>query len=439
MQKKLKILFISKELIAADIAYRLKKEGCDVRLFIEGKDDKNCFDGMVEKTNNWKKELQWVGKNGLIVFDDVGYGKMQDKLRKDGYLVIGGSGDGDELELNRSYGQKIFKTCGIKIGTDFDTKAFTIKNAISFVKKHKGKWVFKQDNHNEALTYVGEKDDASDMISLLENYKDRFGENYHCGLQCKVSGVEIAIGRFFNGNNWVGPLIFNVEHKHFCNDNIGPLGGETGTLMWYEKNENKKLFQETLAKLKPHLQKSNYKGYVDINCIIVDRNTVYPLEITSRFGSSTNEMQSEIQTSPWNNFFLAMAKGEEYNLKYKKGYGIAVALTVPPFPYKTSDKSLSQKGVSIFFDKELTKEDLLHIHFEEVSLKKEKGKEKYYIAGNTGYVIYVTNSGKNVYEARKKVYELINKIIIPKMFYRTDVGLRFVKNDRKLLKEWGWI
>lgn len=433
----MKVLFISKELIAADLAYQLKKEGCDVKLFIEGKSDKDCFNGLVRKTKNWKKELKWVGKNGLIIFDDTGYGKIQDKLRKDGYLVIGGSGDGDDLELNRKYGQEIFKNCGIKLSADFETKAFTIKTAISFIKKNKGKWVLKQDNHDEAFTYIGEKDDASDMLNLLENYKDRFGENYRCSLQRKVSGVEIAIGRFFNGNDWVGPLVFNIEHKHFCNDNIGPLGGETGTLMWYEKNENKKLFKNTLAKLRPQLQKSDYKGYVDINCIVVDKNTAYPLEITSRFGSSTNEMQSEIQVSPWNEFFVAMAKGEGYNLKYKKGYGLAVALTVPPFPYKTSDKSLSQKGVNIFFDKRLTKEDLLHIHFEEVSLKKEK--EKYYVAGNTGYVIYVTGSGKNVYEARKKVYELINKIIIPKMFYRTDIGLRFVKNDRKLLKEWGWI
>jgi phosphoribosylamine---glycine ligase len=433
------ILFVSKELIAVDLAYQLKKEGCAVKLYIENKDDKNCLDGMIEKTDDWKKELKWVKKEGLVIFDDVGYGKIQDNLRREGYLVIGGSGDGDRLELDRKYGQEMLKLSGVKIDDDFETKSFTVDFAIKFIRKHKGKWVLKQDNHDEALTCIGETEDGSDIINILENYRNHFGNAYHIALQKRVCGIEIAIGRFFNGKNWIGPLVFNIEHKNFCNDDIGPLGGETGTLMWYENDEKKKLFQKTLSKLKPQLQRSNYHGYVDINCIVTDKKTVYPLEITSRFGSSTNEMQSEIQKSLWSDLLLSLAKGENYHLQYKKGYGITVALTVPPFPYKTSDKKLSQKGINIFFKKELSKEEFEHIHFEEVAFKREKKIGSYFIAGNSGYILYITGLGKNVSEARKKVHAIINKIIIPKMFYRTDIGSRFIKKDRKLLKKWGWI
>ncbi|MBI5632352.1 MAG: hypothetical protein HZA15_02595 [Nitrospirae bacterium] len=433
------VLFISNELIAADLAYQFKKEGCNVKLFIENKDFKDCFNGMVNKTKNWKKELNWVGKNGLIIFDDIGYGNIQDDLRQKGYLVIGGSGDGDKLELDRSYGQAVLKACGVEISEDFETRAFTIETAIKHLKKYKGKWVLKHNHHNNSLTYVGNVDDGADVINMLVNYKLHLDGEHYCTLQKRVHGIEVAIGRFFNGNNWAGPLVFNIEHKHFCNDDIGPLGGETGTLMWYEHDENKKLFQKTLAKLKPHLQKSNYRGYVDINCIVADKDTVFPMELTSRFGTSTNEMQSEIQESPWSEFLLAIAKGEDYELKYKKGYGIAVAVTVPPFPYITSDKKLSQKGCNIFFKEKLSKEDFTHIHFEEVLVRKEKGKDNYYVAGDTGYVLYITGVGDTVHKAREQVYGLIDKIIIPKMFYRTDVGLRFVKKDHKLLKEWGWI
>lgn len=439
MTKKLKVLFISRELIAGDLAYQLKKEGCDVKLFIENEGDRDCFNGMINKTNDWKKELMWVGKDGLIVFDDVEYGKMQDELRKKGYLVIGGSGDGDRLELDRKYGQDVLRSLGVEVSSEFETKDFTIDSAIRFIKKNKGKWVLKQNDHDEAFTYIGNRDDGSDLISILESYKNRFSGSYCCGLQKRVVGVEVAIGRFFNGNDWIGPLVFNIEHKNFCNDDIGPLGGETGTLMWYENSEKKKLFQKTLEKLKPHLQKSNYKGYVDINCIVIGKDNVYPLEITSRFGSSTNEMQSEMQKSPWSEFLVAMAKGGQYDLEYKSGYGVSVALTVSPFPYKTSDKKLSQKGVSIFFDKDISKEEFKHIHFEEVSVEKRNNKENYCIAGNTGYVLYVAGNASTVAGARKQVYALIDKIIIPKMFYRTDIGLRFIKKDYKLLKKWGWI
>jgi len=115
--------------------------------------------------------------------------------------------------------------------------------------------------------------------------------------------------------------------------------------MWYEKDENNKLFQRTLAKIKPQLQKSEYKGYIDINCI-VNHDTVYPLEITSRFGSSTVETQGEIQISPWSDLLVALAEGDDYCLEYKNGYSINVALTVPPFPYRTFDQKILQ---NIFF------------------------------------------------------------------------------------------
>lgn len=433
----MRILFISAELIAGDLPYKLKQEGCEVKLFIEDEGMRECFDGMIMKTSHWENELDWVGKDGLIVFDDVGYGEIQDKLRKEGYLVIGGSGDGDKLELDRIYGQEILKSAGV-INADFETKTLTIQEAIDFVKEHGGEWVVKQNDHNCALNYVGSMEDGFDVIEMLENYKNKFGSSCKISLQKRVHGVEVAIGRFFNGKDWVGPSVINFEHKHLCNEDVGPLGGETGTLMWFEGDDTNKLFQRTLAKIKPHLIKSNYKGYFDVNCI-VDNDIIYPLELTSRFGSSTIETQEEIHISPWKDFLSAVAKGEKYNLDYNDEYAINVALTVPPFPYRTNDKNICLNNINIFFKKELTKEELSHIHFEGVLSKHVNGKETYFTAGNLGYVLYITGSGKTILEAREKIYKIISKIIIPKMFYRTDIGLRFVEKDQKILTEWGWI
>jgi phosphoribosylamine--glycine ligase len=433
----MRVLFISGELIAGDLAYQLKKEGCHVKLYIDDQGTKDCFDGVVEKTDNWRKELDWVGKTGLIVFDDVGYGDIQDKLRKDGYLVVGGSGDGDRLEQDRIYGQRILKSCGV-VDDGFQTSQFSIQSAITFVKRHGGKWVVKQSDHNTALNYVGHVEDGSDVVAVLEYYKKVLGGSHGVSLQKKVEGVEIAIGRFFNGRDWIGPSVVNFEHKHLCNDDIGPLGGETGTVMWYEKDEGNALFQRTLAKLKPQLRSSEYKGYIDVNCI-VNKDAIYPLEITSRFGSSTIETQSEIHISPWRDFIAALAKGEHFSLDYKLGYAVNVALTVPPFPYRTSDEQIIARGVNICFMEEMSEDEFSHVHFEDVSLRRVRGKNIYRTAGNRGYALYITGSGKTVEMARQEVYSIINKIVIPKMFYRTDIGLRFIRQDQKQLREWGWI
>ena len=104
------ILFISGELIAGDLALQLQREGNALCMFIDCPALRDCLNGFVPKTANWEAELDWVGKEGLIVFDDVGYGKTQDRLRREGYRVVGGSAGGDRLELDRAFAQISDKT-----------------------------------------------------------------------------------------------------------------------------------------------------------------------------------------------------------------------------------------------------------------------------------------------------------------------------------------
>lgn len=433
INNKLKVLFVSGELIAGDLAYRLKNEGCEVKLYIEDDSRRDCFNGIIEKTYKWKNELKWVGKDGLIIFDDVGYGKEQDELRTQGYNVAGGSMGGDELEEDRNYGQKIFSACGIKIvpSSNFSN----INDAIKFVRKQGGKWVIKQDGHLGFLNYVGNLDSGEDVVSVLENYKKYPDKIKKVNLQKKIEGIEIGIARYFNGNNWIGPIEYNIEHKDLCNNDIGPKTGEMGTIMWLDDDENKKLYKETLFKLEAFLRHSNFKGNVDINCIINEKD-LFPIEATTRFGCPAVQLQSELFISPWNEFLMAIAKGEEYDMKYKKGFGIVVSVAIPPFPYKSVENDYYLKDVVISFKNNPTMEEFSHIHFEEVS---QRCDGKYCIAGSNGYILYVSYCDEDILLVRKKVYEIIDNIIIPKMFYRTDIGLKFAEKDRNKLEQWGWI
>jgi len=203
----MRILFVSGELIGADLCYRLKQEGNDVKMYIRDPKRRECLDGMVKKTNDWKKELKWVGKKGLIVFDDVGYGREQDRLRTEGYRVFGGSAFGDRLEKNREYGQRILAECGIRT-----TKTHCFKNAkqaYDFAKDYPATWVIKNGNHDSSLCYVGHAKDGSDSLGVLSSYQKSGIRPVY--LQKKVTGLEIAVGRFFNGNDWVGPLCLNID------------------------------------------------------------------------------------------------------------------------------------------------------------------------------------------------------------------------------------
>ncbi len=431
----MRILFISNDLIGGNLAYLLKQEGHNVKLFIEDSGRYENFDNMIPKTYNWRRELPWIGKDGLIIFDDTGYGEIQEELRKDGYIVFGGSKLGDKMEMDRSYGQKIFKKYGLKT---VPLKDFSnAKKAIDFVKKNKKAWVIKQNNHHysKIVNYIGEFDDGRDVVGMLKNYalNSKF-KNEKISLHEKLKGVEIGVGRYFNGKDWVGPIEFNIEHPRFFPGDVGPMTSEMGTLAWYSDNEENKLYKEILKKIKPYLRKIDFRGDFEINCI-VNKTGVYPLEATARLGSPIVHLHSEIHKSPWGEFLYAIAKGENYNLKWEKGFGLVVLVAIPPFPYTERAQKNILYGSNIYMT-DFKEEDWKHIHFEEVALKKGS---QFYISDTRGYIVYATSIAKTIKEAQKKVYELIDKIYIPKMFYRNDIGNSFLKKNQALLKKWGYL
>ena len=53
--------------------------------------------------------------------------------------------------------------------------------------------------------------------------------------------------------------------------------------------------------------------------------------------------------------------------------------------------------------------------------------------------MFVTSIGKTVNDARKSVYKIIKKIIIPKMFYRNDIGVDFDRYGLPALKKLGYL
>jgi phosphoribosylamine---glycine ligase len=432
------ILFISTDCIGINLAYLLKKEGHSVKLFIKTKKSKGNFDNLVPKTTNWRKELKWVGKDGLIIFDDTGWGKIQDDLRKKGYAVLGGCEIGDKLEREREFGQKIFKEYGLKTVPLKDFK--NMEEAIKFIYKNPQAWVVKHNEHdNKFLTYIGKLSDGQDVISVLKNYlQNKHINRERITLHKKIDGIELGVGRYFNGTDWVGPIEMNVEHTKLFPGDTGPITSEMGTVAWYDEDENNKLFVDVLNKLKPFLQKINFRGDFEINCI-VNETGAYPLEATARFGTPIIHLQSEIHISPWGEFLSAVARGEQYDLKYKKGYGVVNLLATPPFPYGNHSNKDTLYGVNVYFDKKLTSEDKEHIYFEEIARRTDSKNEQFYISNTDGYIMFTSGIAKTVKEAREKSLAIAKQIVIPKVFYRNDIGQDFEERQLPILKKWGYI
>jgi phosphoribosylamine--glycine ligase len=243
-----------------------------------------------------------------------------------------------------------------------------------------------------------------------------------------VRGVEVAVGAFFNGSDFMLPINVNFEHKLLFPGNIGPATGEMGTCMYWSGPN--KIFTATLAKLRNRLAEEGYVGYIDVNCI-VNGQGIYPLEFTARFGYPTISIQADGLSMPVGEFLYGMADGSLAQFKTKRGFLVGVRVVVPPFPYhdpKTFEAN-SKDRVIIF-----KKPNVEGVHIEDVKLVNGE----WLITGKTGVVLIVTGFGHSVKQAQAQCYQRVKNVMIPNMYYRTDIGDRW-HEDHDRLHTWGYL
>lgn len=420
-----KFLFVSWESLSGDLAWQIRKEGNDVRVYIQNPDDQDVYDGFLEKVDDWKLHKDWAD---VIVFDDTGFGKIADALRKEGKRVIGGSGYTDMLEEDREFGQTEMRAVGMSTLPHWNFTDFDV--AIAFIKENPGRYVFKPSgsisSDQKGILFIGHEEDGKDLLEVLEHNKKTWSKKIKTfQLQKYAVGVEIAVGAFFNGNDFLFPINVNFEHKKLFPGDIGPYTGEMGTLMFWSESNN--LFKTTLEKMRDKLRESKYVGYIDINCV-ANAKGIHPLEFTARFGYPTISIQMEGITSPWGEFLFALAGAESYDLKTKKGFQVGVVVAVPPFPYDDRSEFAVYKDSSIIFKKD----NVDGVHLGDVKLVDGD----WHLAGESGYALVVTGSNGTVEEARHQAYRRVKNIMLQNMYYRTDIGLKWYQESDKL-QTWG--
>jgi len=425
-----KFLFVSLEALSGDLAWQLKKEGHQVKVFIKAKYDADVYSGFLEKVDAWEPYKDWAD---VIIFDDVGFGEIADKLRKQGKLVIGGSQYTDKLEIEREFGQNELKRSGVNILPSWQFSNYD--EGIKFIKENPDRYVLKPTGNTpsigKGLLLLGQDENGKDLLELLEQNKEIWRKRAPIFLLQKfISGVEVAVGAFFNGHDFIYPININFEHKRIFSGNLGPFCGEMGTLMYWSSSN--KLFHATLEKMLPLLQQSGYIGYIDINCIVNGKG-IYPLEFTSRFGYPTIVIQSEGILMPAGEWLYRLAKSENFELKTKRGFQIGVLIVVESM---FSDNNNSEV-VNLYRDLAViikNPNNMEGIHIDDI--KNDNGIWR--IAGISGGTLVVTGSGTTVQDARHQVYGRIKNIIIPNMIYRTDIGASWaVDGDR--LHTWGYL
>ena len=179
-----------------------------------------------------------------------------------------------------------------------------------------------------------------------------------------------------------------------------------------------------------------YKGKIwdaeveDWHTLLVRRNGKPFFSGNCRFGYPTISIQQEGIITPIGELLYYLARGEKFDFKTKKGFQIGVRIVVPPFPFYDNETfQVKSKDSVIMF-----KNNSEGVHIEDV--KKLNG--EWVITGTSGMVLIVCGTGYTMKQAQSQAYNRIKSIMIPHMYYRTDIGDRWFEDSDKL-HVWGYL
>ena len=348
----------------AALYLELAAHGHEVKIIIRSRKCKDILDGLVPKTSDWRGSLDWIAEAddaGIIIFEGVGHGRIQDRLRARGFNVVGGSAFGDRLENDRFFAQETLCSLGFE---GAESWPFTERSkAVDFIRQRPARYVLKFDGALAGVNnYVGQMADGRDVVAFLQQLgRPQNAESFL--LMDRIEGVEMGVGAYFDGDKFLQPACLDWEHKRFFPGDLGELTGEMGTVVTYERSEY--FFKRTLKRLEPLLRSHRHHGYVNINTIVNDRG-VWPLELTCRFGYPGFSVLTPLQQIPWSELLTSMCRPSRAEFSCGRGFCVGVVLTVPPFPYEKSQVN-AITGLPVMITGDLDEGERSHLHYYELA------------------------------------------------------------------------
>ena len=425
---------------------RLAMQGHEVRVEVTEPICADILAGVVTHVADWRGELDWLratsdsggddggggGGGGIVLVENVAHdrGRLQDELRRDGFHVVGGCEWGDRLENDRGFAQAVLAELGFATLRSWQFDGFA--GARAFVAAHPARYVSKLNGPGlgAAGTYVGRMRDGRDVHAVLGAHERLLaGAPTEVVLMEHVDGIEIGVGAYFNGHDFLRPACLDWEHKRFFPGDLGEMVGEMGTVATFDRSDA--LFDRTLARLAPSLRANGYVGYINLNTIVNDAG-VWPLEFTCRFGYPGFAVLEPLQALPWADLFATMVTRSSVDLPVRPGFALGVVLTTRPFPFIRHHVP-EPTGLPILFDPELDPHQQEHLHFGEVGWPDGAPAT----AGYHGWTGVATGTGATVAEAQAAAYALAGRVVVPNLRYRNDIGDRLIAGDLDRLEELG--
>jgi phosphoribosylamine--glycine ligase len=229
-----------------------------------------------------------------------------------------------------------------------------------------------------------------------------------------LKGKEMSYFAFSDGT-YFSPLIPACDYKKAFDGDKGPNTGGMGSYSppyFYTNDLGKLLDQSVIAPLlnSMHQEGRPFKGVIYAGLMITDEGPEV-LEFNARFGDPETQVILPLLKTDLVEIMLATTRGQlsTSKIEWTEGASMGVVLASAGYPdnYKI--------GFPIYGLDEIDK-DVLVFHG---GTKIDKGA----VVTNGGRVITLVAKGKNLKEARGKVYANAARIKFEGVFYRRDIAL----------------
>ena len=269
------------------------------------------FEYLIKEKNFFK----WVEGSDCIVNFDVFENDCIEFLRKQyPNKSIFGAGSGEILEHDRWKFKQLCKELGLPQNKSY--RIIGIKKLREFLKSNPDKYIktniFRSDVES---FYAKDYDFVEQRINGLQVKFGSLSDTIEFIAEEPINtDVEIGFDGFFNGNDYINECFLGYEyHKEFY------LGKQ------YKFNELPSFIKDTMTKIKPTLQKMDYRGALSTEEKIVSKEKHYLIDWCSRLLSPASVGYTE-WIKNWPELVYKIGKKDKVSLDCPYKYVSAIFL-----------------------------------------------------------------------------------------------------------------
>ncbi|MFJ8529350.1 phosphoribosylamine--glycine ligase [Bacillus sp. NPDC094106] len=370
--------------------------------------DENDFDALILFAKENNIGLTFVGPeiplmNGIV-----------DRFEAEGLRVFGPNQAAAVIEGSKAFTKELMKKYDIPTAA---YESFTnYEEAVAYIQKVGAPIVIKADGlaAGKGVTVAMTLEEALQAVKeMLQDVK--FGEaSKKVVIEEFLEGQEFSLMAFVNGTA-VYPMVIAQDHKRAFDGDKGPNTGGMGAYSPVPQIPESAVEIAIETVLHPTAQAMiqegrSFTGILYAGLILTSEGPKV-IEFNARFGDPETEVVLPRLDNDLVDVCNSVLDGEELTLTWSEEAVIGVVLASKGYP-EAYEKGAVIRGLD-------TVEDTIVFH---AGTAVKDGD----FVTNGGRVLFVACKGKDLQEAKDKVYGEITKIESTGLFYRSDIGYRAI-------------